>query len=429
MSLIPSSNVKTMLLLGESSNPNQVYSKPVSIVLVTLESLDGSVMSSQVLERSRQLRARGLVVHVISLCMTRKSWFASLRIASVENSCSGQLSTIAAPAVRSIIPGSIAANAIMVLVLIICFAPGAQLIHARADSAAATSTLAARVLRLPLLWDIRGDSLAEVAATTRKGSTFGSILQSFRAAAARQFRSLALQSADAAVVVSSALRDRVLASRTSTPSTVIPCGAPANLFFFDNSIRQKTRRRLGILDHEVVLAFSGSMAPWQCVEETLHLMSQAVTAAPSTRCLIISPDARKILALAEKNLLPRIISVTCDFCEVPQYLHAADFGFVIRAPSRVNDVASPIKFAEYSLSGLKVITTNAVLQIAELGSLFQNVIDADDLVSSVVRGVPPQSDRLRTAAAAATLLSQEAQSQTYVATYKAILYDRPRHHR
>jgi hypothetical protein len=402
-------------------------SKSVSLVLVTLESLDGTVMSSQVLERSRQLRKCGIDVRVISLCMTRKSWFASLRIASSENSRAGCLSTVAAPAIRSSVPGSIAVNSLIVLLMILCFAPQAELIHARADSAAATSRFTARLVRIPLLWDARGDALAEVSSPKPSDGICERLIYPFRMAAARQHRSLALRTADAAIVVSSALRARVLAARPSLPSTVIPCGAPATLFYFDQSIREATRRRLGIAHNEVLLAFSGSMAPWQCVGETLRLMTQAVEIAPSTRCLIISPDANKIAALAGETLRSRLISLSCEFNEVPQYLHASDFGFVIREPSRINDVASPIKFAEFSLSGLKVITSKAVLQIAELASSLQNVVDPSDLNTYVIRGVPPLSDRVRTAAVAKVLLSQEVQNLTYLSAYTALLHAHSRH--
>jgi glycosyltransferase involved in cell wall biosynthesis len=60
----------------------------------------------------------------------------------------------------------------------------------------------------------------------------------------------------------------------------------------------------------------------------------------------------------------RVLSVLHN--EVPDYLAAADCGFLLRASSQVNRVASPVKFGEYLASGTPVIMSNGIGDYSEL---------------------------------------------------------------
>jgi glycosyltransferase involved in cell wall biosynthesis len=52
--------------------------------------------------------------------------------------------------------------------------------------------------------------------------------------------------------------------------------------------------------------------------------------------------------------------------EVPRYLAAGDIGLLLREPSLVNAVASPVKFAEYLAAGLPVVLTEGIGDYSDL---------------------------------------------------------------
>jgi hypothetical protein len=52
--------------------------------------------------------------------------------------------------------------------------------------------------------------------------------------------------------------------------------------------------------------------------------------------------------------------------EVPNYLVAADSALLLRDDSIINRVASPVKFAEYLLSGLPVVLTDGIGDVSTL---------------------------------------------------------------
>ena len=54
----------------------------------------------------------------------------------------------------------------------------------------------------------------------------------------------------------------------------------------------------------------------------------------------------------------RVVIINLKREDVGKYLQAADLGLLIRKNSFVNDIASPIKFAEYISCGVPVFTAN-----------------------------------------------------------------------
>jgi glycosyltransferase involved in cell wall biosynthesis len=65
---------------------------------------------------------------------------------------------------------------------------------------------------------------------------------------------------------------------------------------------------------------------------------------------------------AEPNVVIRCIA----HGEIPPYLALADLGLLLRYPSPVNRVASPVKFAEYLACGVPVLVSRGVGDCAEV---------------------------------------------------------------
>ena len=58
--------------------------------------------------------------------------------------------------------------------------------------------------------------------------------------------------------------------------------------------------------------------------------------------------------------------------DVPKYLLAADYGLLLREATITNQVASPVKFAEYIACGLKDIVSNHLGDYSEYVKTFEN---------------------------------------------------------
>lgn len=142
----------------------------------------------------------------------------------------------------------------------------------------------------------------------------------------------------------------------SSQHVVTPC--TLNSLFENISITNDTifekRKVLGFTNNDVVFVYSGSLAGWQ----SIHLMVGCI------KTVLQKNTTHKMLFLSE--LTPEIQQLKTEFpqqvqCkkvspnDVPHYLIACDYGLLIRENSVTNQVASPVKFAEYLACGLDII--------------------------------------------------------------------------
>jgi len=132
---------------------------------------------------------------------------------------------------------------------------------------------------------------------------------------------------------------------------VVPSVA-ANSMNFDSKSREEVRRRLGINPEETLFVFSsGGNAMWQKAAETFTFMRER---------------GYRVLNLSRHQVDEELVMTKfVPFNEMSAYLSASDIAILWRDKSVVNDVASPVKFAEYVCCGLPVITSKHVDQSAE----------------------------------------------------------------
>lgn len=137
---------------------------------------------------------------------------------------------------------------------------------------------------------------------------------------------------------------------------VIPCTLNAIFEHMEINDQRITgqRKAIGLKEEDTVFVYSGSLAGWQSFDLLYGFVSP----------LLISNSNFKLLFLSERDL--HISKLELEFpaqivCrkvqpeEVPAYLFCGDYGLLIRDESTTNKVASPVKFAEYLASGLKVV--------------------------------------------------------------------------
>jgi len=179
----------------------------------------------------------------------------------------------------------------------------------------------------------------------------------------------AMEQADAVLCVSDAMR-REFATRWNVPAArmrKVPCCTDIEAGRQAASRRQEMRMGLGLSD-KFVISYSGSAAPWQMLPETFAAFRQIANLRADAHLLVLTTD-KQILENAAANAgIPRNITtfMSVPHTEVPAHLAAADLGLLLRDTSVVNQVASPMKFAEYMSCGVPVVLTEGIGDFSDL---------------------------------------------------------------
>ena len=197
--------------------------------------------------------------------------------------------------------------------------------------------------------------------------------------------------ADYCFVVTKELRDYVRERFHATNRTkfiISPCATENS--FFDIKIYEEKRReyraKYGLDDDTPVFVYSGGVSKWQCIEETLQLFTQILEKLPNAKLLVFSHRVDYIRKLTDRA---EIIFDSYAPDELGNALCAADFAFLLREDCVTNHVAFPNKYLEYVKSGLKIITTPFLYEIADqiqkykIGYLYDMRGNIDQIVNYI----------------------------------------------
>lgn len=152
--------------------------------------------------------------------------------------------------------------------------------------------------------------------------------------------------------------------------------------------RKAYRQKYGISEDEIVFIYSGGVSAWQCVEETIQLYKQLSSALKKkTRMLVFSHSFETIKKLAGNDNSIQIDSYGPE--ELAKALCAGDYAFLLRRDCITNNVAFPNKFLEYVQSGMRIIATPYIYEIARqvkgysLGVLYKMDGDINGVVDYI----------------------------------------------
>lgn len=164
---------------------------------------------------------------------------------------------------------------------------------------------------------------------------------------------------------------------------VIPC--TLNSIFENNNFSEldclNARKKMNLNQEDIVFIYSGSIAGWQSFDLLKSFISPILASSKIYKLVFLSKLDHNITLLI--NLFPE--QVICKHLEpnqVPYYLIAGDYGLLIREDSITNQVASPLKFAEYLSCGLLVIISNKLGDYSQLtlqnrwGTLYSDTVQS-----------------------------------------------------
>ncbi len=181
---------------------------------------------------------------------------------------------------------------------------------------------------------------------------------------------LSLSKVDALFVVSNSLEKYIKEKNPLIKNKkcyVVPCAIDDFSIKLEDIEKNRYyyRKKYGINNNELLFAYSGGISPWQCIEESIDLF-RLIKNNVGTDCkmLILSHNINKISSLinSENDIITDKVSAD----EVESVICSADFAFLLRKNSITNNVAFPNKFLEYVKSGLTIVTTPYIFDIADL---------------------------------------------------------------
>lgn len=160
-----------------------------------------------------------------------------------------------------------------------------------------------------------------------------------------QWEKKAVADTDFQIAVSTALitywMDRYLYK--SKNHIVMPCTLASNIDWNENSLND---------NKQIKVIYAGSNAPWQGFEEIRNFLRLH----PHIICTLLTKHSETTAAM-QQEFGERLIIKWVSMKEIPQLMSQQDYGLLLRPNSITNQVASPGKFAEYLMCGLKVIIT------------------------------------------------------------------------
>lgn len=388
------------------------------VAYVLFEGLPATVIDSQVMRHIRVMHElHGVEFEVFSFACTEAGYRSSLsRLEAAREASGARVSVL--EGVRPALPGSHRLNGHRVLAALRSRAKPPDLLHARTDYSTLCAKRATRQLGVPLLWDCRGDSAAEFRFRWRgRDNALNRPILSFRERSIQREFLGAAAACDGAMFVSGPLQKSAAPCLADRPTRIVPCLADESLFFYDEALRVETRGALGFTPDRKVFIYAGSLTAYQCVDETVALFRALHEQDPGCHLLFLTPEVDTARALLAGLPADAVTLRAAKLPEMNAYLNAADAGFMLRERLRLNEVASPTKFAEYVLTGLPVVMTDAVADSHALA--LELGLWLEPSAESVRRAMAQPRSRAETASAAVGRLGRRALSREAFELYEA----------
>lgn len=106
--------------------------------------------------------------------------------------------------------------------------------------------------------------------------------------------------------------------------------------------------------------YAGSLAAWQCIDETLQIYKGVEAAIPGASLTLLTADREKALELVKKYEISNCEVRFCALAQLDAELSKYKYGFLIREAHIVNKVATPTKMNSYLALGVIPVVSNVI---------------------------------------------------------------------
>ena len=142
---------------------------------------------------------------------------------------------------------------------------------------------------------------------------------------------------------------------------VVPCTVNPEKFtqIINEEFNERQKLQLGFSKDDIIFVYSGSSAGWQSFHTLDDFLCNLLKQNQYYKVLFLIdklPQNLKLLKMHPGKIKAKNVSKE----EVGPILVCCDYGLLIREESITNQVASPVKFAEYLAAGLKVLISENI---------------------------------------------------------------------
>lgn len=140
-------------------------------------------------------------------------------------------------------------------------------------------------------------------------------------------------------------------------------------------------------------AYVGSLAPWQCFDDTLLLYKEIEEQVENASLTIFTFEQEDAVARATALQIANFNVVSLPPDQLGAELKSMSYGFVIRDDIVVNQVSTPTKLSSYMSCGVIPIFSNCLRDFAEAASDLESVLplcgrgEVSDIVEFVTKNV------------------------------------------
>lgn len=359
----------------------KVTEKAPTGIFLLYEGLPPTIIESQVIAHVQSMKDVGIEIEVWAFAVTPKAFVSAKSALETLRSAYPSIVIRLFRGIKPALPFSEMFNAYLLMWHMWRLRARPTFVRARTEHATMIAAIAKRIMKYRLIWDARGDAISEFMETSRHFPRYLKYLAPLKIRAMKKRIKMAQRHSDQAIFVSDALRNLQRGSLPTDRTLIMPCLADEKLFYFDPKLREKGRKELEYKDNDIVIIYVGSTAIWQCVPETVSLMEQAMRANASCKALIVTPSPEAFEHLFSDEFRHRVTIKSGKLSDMNRFLNVADIGVLLRKPDPINWVASPVKFAEYSLAGLTVVTSEAVDQVNKFCQTIGNKVTAREIIN------------------------------------------------
>ncbi|MDN3667864.1 hypothetical protein QWY93_00730 [Echinicola jeungdonensis] len=157
-------------------------------------------------------------------------------------------------------------------------------------------------------------------------------------------------------------------------------GRNANGMAFQEGLREKIRKSLGLEEETTLWVYQGSLGPQYAWEEMWAIFTAFYQKNPNSMFLILSPQLEFVKGKISANWQEHVICKSVAAKDVPSYLAAADRAFCLRKPKPSMQGIAPIKLGDYLMMGLPTIVSRGIGDVEDLldGLDFVHILDHND---------------------------------------------------
>jgi len=257
-----------------------------------------------------------------------------------------------------------------------------QVIHARSLMPSIIALILKKVFfyKVKFIYDNRGVFIEE---EIYKGHWKNN---SLKVALFKVLEKLVLKHSDAVVVVSNKFRDYLFSNEFISPKDKVKIFVIPNRTTnpYDEVETVPIENKKGTI---ITGVYSGSSAKWQNVNGVIEFIKASESSDYQIRFNILTYNPEVFNKLIERNeISSNNVSIeNVEPNEVSVKLRNANFGVMIRENNLINNVASPLKFAEYLNAGLPVVISKGIGDTEEIIKKYNiGVILEDDNYSKAV---------------------------------------------